>query len=216
MSQEEAFPHSDLFAAACTCCYHVARPLPSRRCQPADVRCVWARSAYFGRWSAMQSGGRRPGWTAWQTSATLWCSWTSPSTPSTARCPLDRRARLCCGPARALSSLSLAAWQSTIEHEGRLTIELFSHIVPKTAENFRSFCTGQVLNPRTHKPVGYRNSIFHRIMRGFLVQGGDFVRFDGTGCYSIFGGLRSRPQPRTRSTPSAVRDGGGGAGVQLC
>ena len=34
--------------------------------------------------------------------------------------------------------------QATLEHEGRLTIELFSHLVPKSAENFRSFCTGQV------------------------------------------------------------------------
>ncbi|KAJ1481989.1 U snRNP-associated cyclophilin-like protein, partial [Baffinella frigidus] len=80
---------------------------------------------------------------------------------------------------------------ATIEHEGRLTIELFSHLVPKSAENFRSFCTGQqVMDPRHQKPVGYKRSIFHRIMKGFLVQGGDFVRFDGTGCYSIFGGLR--------------------------
>lgn len=79
---------------------------------------------------------------------------------------------------------------STIEHEGRITIELFEHKVPKTAENFRCFCTGEVLDPRDRKAVGYKNTLFHRIVHGFLIQGGDFVKFDGTGSYSIFGGLR--------------------------
>ncbi|EKX37811.1 hypothetical protein GUITHDRAFT_49861, partial [Guillardia theta CCMP2712] len=73
---------------------------------------------------------------------------------------------------------------------GRITIELFSHIVPRTAENFRCFCTGEVKDPRNHKPVGYKNTLIHRIVKGVLIQGGDFVKYDGTGCYSIFGGMR--------------------------
>jgi cyclophilin family peptidyl-prolyl cis-trans isomerase len=34
--------------------------------------------------------------------------------------------------------------QGSLEHEGRITMELFAHRVPRTAENFRAFCTGQV------------------------------------------------------------------------
>jgi len=78
----------------------------------------------------------------------------------------------------------------SIEHEGRITIELLAHLVPRTAENFRAFCTGEVLDPRMYRAVGYKNTIFHRIVPGFLVQGGDFVKYDGTGCYSIYGGMR--------------------------
>jgi cyclophilin family peptidyl-prolyl cis-trans isomerase len=46
---------------------------------------------------------------------------------------------------------------------GMVTIELFSHIVPKTAENFRALCTGQ-------KGFGLRNSVFHRIVPDFMCQ----------------------------------------------
>mmetsp|Transcript_21679 Transcript_21679/g.59440 ORF Transcript_21679/g.59440 Transcript_21679/m.59440 type:complete len:146 (+) Transcript_21679:149-586(+) len=55
---------------------------------------------------------------------------------------------------------------STIEHEGRIVIELFAHRVPRTAENFRCFCTGEVLDPREMKPAGYRDTLFHRIVKG--------------------------------------------------
>jgi len=69
---------------------------------------------------------------------------------------------------------------------GRIQFELFADVVPKTAENFRQFCTGE---SKSHlgRPQGYKGSKFHRIIKDFMCQGGDFLNGDGTGSTCIYG-----------------------------
>lgn len=77
---------------------------------------------------------------------------------------------------------------------GRIKLELFVKECPKTCENFRQFCTGEYLNTSNSQPMGYLNSTFHRVIKDFMIQGGDFLNHDGTGKTSIYNGASFRDE----------------------
>ena len=65
---------------------------------------------------------------------------------------------------------------------GRIVLELRTDVAPKTCENFRVLCTGE-----RGKELCYAGSPFHRIMKGFMIQGGDITMHNGRGGRSIYG-----------------------------
>ena len=69
---------------------------------------------------------------------------------------------------------------------GRIEMDLYGE-TPATSENFRALCTGEKGTGKSGKPLHFKNCKFHRIIPGFMAQGGDFTKGNGTGGESIYG-----------------------------
>jgi cyclophilin family peptidyl-prolyl cis-trans isomerase len=72
---------------------------------------------------------------------------------------------------------------------GRIIFELFDELCPRTCENFRALCTGEKgVGATTNRKLYYKSSPIHRVIKHFIIQGGDFSEGNGTGGESIYGG----------------------------
>ena len=83
-----------------------------------------------------------------------------------------------------------AFFDITIDGEpaGRVTFGLFGNDAPRTCANFRALCTGEKgASGASGKALHYKGTPFHRVIPGFMVQGGDTTHGDGRGGESIYG-----------------------------
>nr|XP_056713184.1 NK-tumor recognition protein isoform X2 [Euleptes europaea] len=75
------------------------------------------------------------------------------------------------------------------ESVGRIIFQLFSDVCPRTCKNFLCLCTGEKgIGKTTRKKLCYEGSTFHRVVKNFMIQGGDFSEGNGKGGESIYGG----------------------------
>ena len=81
-------------------------------------------------------------------------------------------------PSRDTAKKSSVFFEIAVDgvYHGVVVFDLYDDVVPKTAANFRALAL-----------KWYAGSVFHRIIPGFMLQGGDFVNGDGTGGRSIYG-----------------------------
>ena len=99
----------------------------------------------------------------------------------------------------ALANLTLADTLSTVtnkvyfdvtiddEDAGRIVFGLFGDVVPRTVKNFVELSDGSAGKDKRGREMTYEGSKFHRIIPGFMAQGGDFTKGNGTGGESIYG-----------------------------
>lgn len=87
------------------------------------------------------------------------------------------------------SDKSLVFFSITIggHRAGKIVIKLFHKTVPKTAANFKALCTGEKGVGRGGKPLHFKGCAFHRVIKDFMLQGGDFTHGNGLGGESIYG-----------------------------
>jgi len=67
-------------------------------------------------------------------------------------------------------------------NKGRIVMGVFGDTVPKTATNFATLAAGT-------NGYGYEGTVFHRVIKDFMIQGGDYTARNGSGSESIYGGF---------------------------
>mmetsp|Transcript_3679 Transcript_3679/g.6260 ORF Transcript_3679/g.6260 Transcript_3679/m.6260 type:complete len:244 (-) Transcript_3679:103-834(-) len=84
--------------------------------------------------------------------------------------------------AQTYFDIEIAGEGEAAPEKERVVFEVFTKQVPKTAENFRAICTGE-----KGTDYHYKGNVFHRVIKGFMAQGGDITNQNGTGGHSIYG-----------------------------